>query len=123
MRTFKLYLAFLAIIFTTNVNAGSFDWARQYCHDTRGDYPSKILSDRFSQFEKVATLPKSEGTINLRNFEIKPPFLIMFGSEADGLSQELIDFSTKKVTIEMDSDVESLNLSVSVGIILNALMD
>jgi len=80
----------------------------------------KILSDMFASFERVATLPKSEGTIGLRNFKPKQQCLVMFGSEAEGLSQELIDFSTQKVTIEMNSDVESLNLSVSVGVILNS---
>ena len=71
----------------------------------------------------MATLPKSEGTINLKDFKAKSPYLIMFGSEADGLSQELIDFSTKRLTIEMNSDVESLNLSISVGVVLYQLKD
>ena len=47
--------------------------------------------------------------------------LVMFGSEADGLSQELIDFSTKEVKIEMASNVESLNLSVSCAVVLYKL--
>jgi len=77
-----------------------------------------ILESNFDAFDRVATLPKSEGTIDLKNFEAKLNSLIMFGSEADGLSQDLIDFSTQKVTIEMNEDVESLNLSISVGILL-----
>jgi TrmH family RNA methyltransferase len=81
-----------------------------------------VLKSAFKKFEKVATLPRSQGTIDLKDFAAKSPYLIMFGSEAEGLSQELINFSTKKVTIEMNSEVESLNLSVSVGIILNALV-
>lgn len=78
----------------------------------------EVLKSHFATFERVATLPKSKDTIFLKDFEAKPPYLIMFGSEAQGLSQDLIDFSTQKVTIEMTSEVESLNLSVSVGIIL-----
>jgi TrmH family RNA methyltransferase len=81
-----------------------------------------VLKSAFVTFEKVATFPKSEGTINLKVFKAKSPYLIMFGSEADGLSQELIDFATKKITIEMNSEVESLNLSVSVGIILHSVV-
>lgn len=80
-----------------------------------------VLKSVFKDFERVATLPKSQETINLKDFSAKPPYLIMFGSEAEGLSQELIDFSTKKITIEMNSEVESLNLSISVGIILSHL--
>lgn len=81
-----------------------------------------ILKNIFSSYEKVATLPQAKNTIPLKKFKAESPYLIMFGSEAQGLSQELIDFSTKKVTIEMDKNVESLNLSISVGIVLYKLM-
>jgi len=79
------------------------------------------LKAQFEGFERVATLPKADDTVFLKEYKATSPYLIMFGSEADGLSEELINFATKKVTIEMDSDVESLNLSVSVGIILSHL--
>lgn len=74
-----------------------------------------------SERSRLARAQEDE-LILLKDFSTKSPYLIMFGSEADGLSQELIDFSTKKITIEMNSEVESLNLSVSVGIILSALV-
>ena len=80
-----------------------------------------VLKSQFESFERVATLPKAEDTVFLKDYKATSPYLIMFGSEADGLSKELIDFATKKVTIEMNSDVESLNLSVSVGIILHTI--
>lgn len=81
----------------------------------------KTLEALFKSFDRVATLPKSKDSIFLKDFNAKSPYLIMFGSEADGLSQELIDFSTQKVTIEMNNEVESLNLSISAGIILYKL--
>lgn len=81
----------------------------------------EVLKNAFASFEKVATLPLAKDTVNLKGFGAKSPYLIMFGSEADGLSQELINFATKKVTINMKSDVESLNLSVSVGVVLYSL--
>jgi len=81
-----------------------------------------ILKSAFKDFERVATLPKADDTTFLKEFSIKHPYLIMFGSEADGLSQDLIDFSTKKLTIEMDKEVESLNLSISVGVVLHNIL-
>lgn len=77
------------------------------------------LKNLFEKFECVATLPRA--TEYLKNIKINEPMLIMFGSEADGLSQELIDFSTKEVKIEMASNVESLNLSVSCAVVLYKL--
>lgn len=78
----------------------------------------KTLKDTFKSYERAATLPRGK---SVKEFTIKTPYLIMFGSEADGLSQELINFSTKEITIKMDKEVESLNLSVAVGIILYVL--
>lgn len=77
------------------------------------------LQHIFEKFNKIATLPRSKNL--LKNFDIKFPALIMFGSEAAGLSDELIKFSTNSVKIEMAETVESLNLAVSVSIILYEL--
>lgn len=73
----------------------------------------------FERFEKVATLPRT--TQYLKDFSIKEPALVMFGSEADGLSDELIRFATKEVKIEMADNVESLNLSISCAVVLYKL--
>lgn len=74
------------------------------------------LNKYFVNFERIATLPRS---INLlKTFTVKRPMLIMFGSEADGLTEELTKYSTTSVKIEMNPSVESLNLSISCGIIL-----
>ena len=72
----------------------------------------------FEDYEKVATLPKSNNTIWLRDYAPQEKVLIMFGAESSGLSQKLKDFATKNVTIEMSDKVESLNLSISAGVIL-----
>ena len=45
----------------------------------------------------------------------------MFGSEADGLCEELLNLSDEKITIKMAYDVEFLNLALCAGIILYLL--
>ena len=77
------------------------------------------LCENFKNFEKVATLPRSK--IYLKDFKVTFPAMVMFGSEADGLSDDLINFSTKQVKIEMNENVESLNLSVSCAVVLYKL--
>lgn len=79
----------------------------------------KELKDIFTPFERVATLPAGAGVniIKLEEYIPSKNVLIMFGSEADGLSEELKNFATKNVTIEMAENVESLNLSISVGVV------
>lgn len=81
------------------------------------------LIEKFNGFEKVATLPKSDNTVWLKDYISKEKVLIMFGSEAEGLSDELKNFATKNITIEMSDNVESLNLSISVGVMLYTMMN
>ena len=77
------------------------------------------LEDNFKDFERIATLPRTNNL--LKTFVAKQPCLVMFGSEANGLSEDLIKFSTTSVKIEMAKTVESLNLATSVSVILYEL--
>ena len=80
------------------------------------------LSEYFSDFERVATLPKTENSVWFKDWTPSVKTLMMFGSEADGLSDELKKFATKNLTIEMSENVESLNLSVSAGVVMYKMM-
>ena len=71
----------------------------------------------FENFDRVATLPLVSDSVMLKNYKPSDKTLIMFGSEADGLSDELKKIATKNLTIEMSKNVESLNLSVSVALV------
>ncbi|HCB10728.1 MAG TPA: hypothetical protein DEO94_00935 [Cyanobacteria bacterium UBA11991] len=77
------------------------------------------LKKLFDGFNRIATLPLSKNL--LHNFKAQTPELVMFGSEADGLSDELINYSTDTVKIEMNENVESLNLSVSASVVMYEL--
>ena len=76
------------------------------------------IKKNFKDFERVATLPKSKTTVWLKDYIPKEKTLIMFGAESTGLSEELKNYATENITIEMSKNVESLNLSISAGIIL-----
>ena len=76
---------------------------------------------KFKSYERVATLPKGDNVVSLKDYKPADKVLVMFGSEADGLSEELKNFATKNLTIEMDKNVESLNLSVSASILMYEL--
>lgn len=73
----------------------------------------------FENFCRIATLPRSNNL--LKNFKLQTPILLMFGSEADGLSDNLIKYATNSVKIEMNDNVESLNLATSVAVTLYEL--
>ena len=48
-------------------------------------------------------------------------YILMFGSEASGLQDELIKIADKNLIINIKKNVESLNLSVSSSIIFYEL--
>ena len=56
---------------------------------------------------------------DIRECEISENSLIVFGNESHGISQEIINLTKEKITIAKKGQAESLNVSVSVGIILN----
>ena len=76
------------------------------------------LKDLCKNFVPVGTLPKSDKSTWLKDFKFPEKSLIMFGTESSGLSEELKDYAKENITIEMNKNIESLNLSISVGTIL-----
>ena len=82
------------------------------------------LKNLCADFVPVSTLPKNDNTVYLNKFSSDKKLLVMFGTESSGLSDILKNYAKDKgqaVTIEMSSSVESLNLSISVGVILYKL--
>ena len=53
---------------------------------------------------------------NLFDYDFKGKYILAFGSEASGLSDELVNISDEKLKIFMDNDVESINLGVFASI-------
>ncbi len=78
-----------------------------------------LIKTHFSKHKIFATsVDKNLPLKSLKEAEIKTPCIIMFGAEATGLSQEAIKMADSYVTIPIKSDIESLNLSISIGIVL-----
>ncbi len=73
------------------------------------------LAKKYDLRTTVADINSDESYTNI-NWKI--PRLLIFGSEAHGLSAEKIKSSAEKIYIPMSNNVESLNLAVSCGIIL-----
>ena len=61
---------------------------------------------------------ESGGGTDIYQIDWKAPSLLVFGSEAHGLPEELSTLVDKKLTIPMSPSVESLNLSVACGVTL-----
>jgi TrmH family RNA methyltransferase len=58
-----------------------------------------------------------KGTSTLDKIDFKKPYTLIFGNEGAGLGEKFYEIG-ESVTIPQKSDVDSLNLSVAVGIVL-----
>jgi len=67
---------------------------------------------------KIAVTYLDEEAIYYRNIDYTQPIAIVFGNESEGVSETAVSLADWKIKIPMVGMVRSLNLSVSVGIIL-----
>lgn len=68
-------------------------------------------------YQIIATTPHNDSCM-LHEFDITKPSAIFFGTEKEGLSQEVIDQADGFIKIPMVGFTESLNISVSAAIII-----
>tara|TARA_R100000935_G_C2818870_1_gene158682 strand:- start:842 stop:1501 length:660 start_codon:yes stop_codon:yes gene_type:complete len=71
-------------------------------------------------YQIVATTPYGESTA-LKDFNIEKPSAIFFGTEKEGLSDEILNEADCRLNIPMFGFTESLNISVSAAIILQSI--
>lgn len=66
-------------------------------------------------YEIIVTALKD--SMDFKSAKVNKPFVVVFGSEGQGVSKKSIDLADKIVKIEIDS-IDSLNVAVAAGIIL-----
>jgi len=93
------------------VSAGAFS----KIHWRRVEEPARFLSEYGGRV--IATVASSQATA-LTRFEFVPGDLLLFGSESHGLPPELVASAHACVTIPSRGQTQSLNLAVSLAIVL-----
>lgn len=71
---------------------------------------------------KVAVTHLGEGAVPHSALDYTQPLAVVFGSEGSGVSAEALSYADYEIKIPMFGMVQSLNLSVSVGIVLYEAM-
>ncbi len=91
----------------------SVDWL--YFSDTK-DAIKKLTTAGY----KVYSVEQAEKSIGLKSFQINPQdkIALVFGHEVHGVSQEIVDLSMGCIEIPQFGTKHSLNISVSVGIVI-----
>jgi tRNA (guanosine-2'-O-)-methyltransferase len=100
-----------------NIAMGAQQWVDVYRYSST---KKAIASLRKKGYQIVATTPH-DASVTLHDFEVKEPTALFFGTEKEGLSPEVFNVADTFLTIPMVGFTESLNISVSAAIILQAL--
>jgi len=77
----------------------------------------KLKKEKF----KIVSLEISEEAIDYRNFKPSFPLALVIGNEVSGLSDEILSHSNSIISLPMEGNKESLNVSVAFGITIYKL--
>ncbi|AEM69100.1 tRNA/rRNA methyltransferase (SpoU) [Allomuricauda ruestringensis DSM 13258] len=100
-----------------NIAMGAEQWVDVYRYQTTADCISKLKKDGY---QIIATTPHTDSTL-LPNFFPLQKSALFFGTEKEGLSDEVMQQADGFLKIPMVGFSESLNVSVSAAIIIQQL--
>jgi tRNA (guanosine-2'-O-)-methyltransferase len=107
-----------------NVELGSSKWIslKRYRDDDGKSVKDCVVDLRRKGYRICATYLR-EGTLPIQEYQIDGPTCFVFGTEQEGISDYVKEHADDLIHIPMVGFTDSLNLSVSVGIILQAAFD
>lgn len=109
---------------TSGIELGTAQWlSRHRYRESDNNTLSAIQTLRSRGYRIVATSPHAED-VPPSDFDLgKGPAALLFGTELNGLSDLAMQEADEFIRIPMHGFVESYNISVSVAIILNRLIE
>ncbi len=102
-----------------NVLRGSAKWVTMHRH---ANTATAIENLKEAGYKIVATSPH-EGSIRLEELPVNEKLAIAFGTEREGISEQLLDAADYKAYIPMYGFTESFNISVSAALVLHHLTE
>jgi tRNA (guanosine-2'-O-)-methyltransferase len=102
------------VVFNEAISTRAEKWLKIHFHRTTEECLLLLKNQGF----KIAVTTLNENTIPYTEIDYCQPITIIFGNESEGVSTEALKFADYFIRIPMVGMVQSLNLSVSVGIIL-----
>lgn len=104
---------------------GASKWVDIHQHNTfsdRSNTPEAIKALRAKGYKIVATSPHAK-SVTPDSINLEDKLAIFFGTELDGLSQDVLDEADEHLKIPMFGFTESFNISVSVSLCLSHLVN
>ena len=76
---------------------------------------------KYEKDKKIIVTSLDERSIPLKDLPHYQDFILVLGNESHGVSNEIVKKANVLTKIEMNSDIDSLNVAVAAGIIMNHL--
>jgi tRNA (guanosine-2'-O-)-methyltransferase len=102
------------LMFNEAISTRADKWLEIGIHSSTTDCLEGLKSRGF----EIAATTLADDSIPYTEVDYARPLALVFGCEADGITAEAAALADRKIRIPMVGMVQSLNLSVSVGIIL-----
>ena len=102
------------LVFNKAISTRADKWILFNVHASVTECLSKLKAEGYL----IAATHLAEDAVPYREVDYTQPIALVFGSESEGISAEALALSDIKLRIPMVGMVQSLNLSVSVGIVL-----
>ena len=104
-----------------DIARGAGKWVDMYTYDNENTATADCIKDlRAKGYKIVATTPHKDAK-PIGELDLSQPVALVFGTEQDGISEEVKNLSDEFVTIPMYGFTESFNISVSAAVILSTL--
>ena len=78
------------------------------------------IKNKFKNYSIYSTIVK--GGQDLESITFATKSVVLFGSEADGITKELQEIASEHITLKMAKNVESLNLAITASIIFYKML-
>lgn len=100
---------------------GSNQWVTLEHHYSEGKSADNIVKDIKSRGYKIVATSPHAVEFDIFDLPIDEPLALVFGAEKKGITSDVIENADYLVRIPMYGFAESLNVSVSVAVVLNEL--
>jgi tRNA (guanosine-2'-O-)-methyltransferase len=101
---------------------GADKWLTVHRYSKAENNSIEVLNSLKNEGYRIVVTSLDEGSIELNDFEIKHgKFAIVFGNEHNGVSGCMMENADERLKISMCGFTQSLNISVSAGIIISNL--
>jgi tRNA (guanosine-2'-O-)-methyltransferase len=108
----------------SEIALGASNWVSIYRYNSLNNDQAFIYNDLRSKGYRILATTPHRSSISLRDVDLNAgPVSIVFGTEREGISTSALEEADDFLCIDMFGFTESLNVSVSAGIILHHLRE